>query len=57
MLENPEDVAQAIWKAVKHQRSDVLVGTTKLSKAAYQLFPALMKSIFRRVFGMKERHF
>ena len=57
VLENPEDVAQAIWKALKHQRSDVLVGTTKLSKAAYQLFPGLMKSIFRRVFGMRERHF
>ncbi|MBW4560442.1 MAG: SDR family oxidoreductase [Mojavia pulchra JT2-VF2] len=55
VLEKPEDVAQAIWSAVKYQRSEVLVGTAKLWTAAFHLFPSLMKSISRRVFGMKER--
>jgi len=27
LLEKPEDVAQAVWKAVKHRRKDVVVGT------------------------------
>ena len=55
VLEKAEDVAQAIWHAVKYQRSDVIVGTAKLWNTTFQLFPGLMKSILRRVFGMKER--
>ena len=55
VLEKPEDVAQAIWQAIKHQHSDVVVGSANLSKAAYDLFPGLMQSLFRRIFGMKER--
>ena len=54
ILETPEKVAQAIWDAVKHQRSEVLVGSAKVSKASYQLFPGLMQWIFRKTFGMKE---
>jgi short-subunit dehydrogenase len=55
ILEKPEDVAKSIWEAVKHQRSDVMVGTTNLWKAVYHLSPSLMQSVFRRVFGMEER--
>lgn len=55
VLEKPEDVAEAIWQAVKYQRTDVIVGTAKFSQAAYQLFPSLMQALFRRVFGMRER--
>ncbi len=55
VLEKPEDVAQAIWQAVKHKRSDVVVGTANLLKATYQLFPSLMQSMFRRLFGLNER--
>ncbi|MDZ8183584.1 MAG: SDR family oxidoreductase [Nostoc sp. ChiSLP02] len=54
VLETPEDVAKSIWSAVKDQRSEVLVGTTNLWHAIYNLSPSLMKSLFRRTFGMKE---
>ncbi len=54
ILEKPEDVAQAIWEAVKHQRSEVMVGSANLSKASYRLFPDLMQWVFRKTFGMKE---
>jgi short-subunit dehydrogenase len=50
VVEKPEDVAQAIWDAVNHQRSQVLVGSANLSQAAYRLFPGLMQWLFRRTF-------
>ncbi|GAA6623144.1 SDR family NAD(P)-dependent oxidoreductase [Scytonema sp. NUACC26] len=56
LLEKPEDVAKAIWQAVKYQQSDVLVGTAKFWTTAFHLFPGLMKSIVRQVFGMRERY-
>lgn len=55
VLETPEDVAKAIWNGVQHRGADVIVGTAKLWTAMFHLFPGLMKSISRRVFGMKER--
>jgi NADP-dependent 3-hydroxy acid dehydrogenase YdfG len=54
VLERPEDVAQAVWKAVEHQQSEVMVRSAKVSKAAYRLFPGLMEWIFRVTFGMKQ---
>jgi len=53
VIEKPEDVAEAVWEAVKHQREEVLVGSANLSKAAYGLFPGLMQSVFRR--GLKQQ--
>jgi short-subunit dehydrogenase len=50
VIEKPEDVAQAIWNAVKHRRSEVIVGSANLSRTAYQLFPSLMQWVFRRTF-------
>lgn len=54
IVEKPEDVAKAIWNAVKHQRSDVLVGSANVSNASYKLFPGLMQWIFRRTFALKD---
>ncbi|HEY9738659.1 MAG TPA: SDR family oxidoreductase [Trichocoleus sp.] len=54
ILETPEDVAAAVWKAVSKQRTDVIVGSAKLWTTSYHLLPVLMKPIFRRVFGMGE---
>jgi NAD(P)-dependent dehydrogenase (short-subunit alcohol dehydrogenase family) len=54
MLEEPEKVAQAIWGAVKHQRSDVMVGSAKVSNAAYKLLPGAMQSVFRKTFATEE---
>ncbi len=55
-LETPEDVANAIWKGVKHRKSDVLVGTAKLWTALYHTVPGLLNPVVRRVFGMSDRH-
>jgi short-subunit dehydrogenase len=54
MLEKPEKVAQAIWNAVRHKRSDVMVGSANLSNAAYKLFPGAMQSVFRKTFSTTE---
>jgi short-subunit dehydrogenase len=51
VVEKPEDVAQAIWDGVKHQRAEVMVGSANVSKAAYGLFPGLMQWVFRQTLG------
>lgn len=56
LLEKPEDVAQAIWEAVQHPKSEVMVGSANLSQASYRLFPNLMEWIFRKTFGNQEHH-
>jgi len=48
VIEKPEDVAKAIWDGVKHQRSEVMVGSANLSQAVYGLFPSLMQWVFRQ---------
>jgi short-subunit dehydrogenase len=53
VVEKPEDVAQAIWDAVEHQRSEVLVGSANVSNGAYRLFPGLMQLLFRQVLKQK----
>lgn len=53
VIEKPEDVAKAIWEAVKHQRSEVLVGSANVSKAAYNVFPGFMQWMFRQGFKQK----
>ena len=54
LLENPEDVAKAIWQAVKHPHSEIMVGSANVSQASYRLFPGLMDWIFKKIFGMKD---
>jgi NAD(P)-dependent dehydrogenase (short-subunit alcohol dehydrogenase family) len=56
LLETPEDVANAIWKGMKHHKPDVLVGTAKLWTTLYHTVPGLVNPIVRRVFGMSDRH-
>lgn len=53
VVEKPEDVAKAIWDAVKNQRSEVMVGSANASKAAYNLFPGFMQWMFRQ--GLKQK--
>lgn len=50
VVEKPEDVAKAIWEAVKHQRSEVLVGSAKLSAGISGIFPGLMQWLTRKTF-------
>lgn len=56
LLETPEDVANAIWKGVKHRKGDVLVGTAKLWTTLYHTVPGLANPVVRRIFGMSDRH-
>lgn len=53
VVEKPEDVAKAIWEAVRQQKEEVLVGSANLSKAAYGVFPGLMQWVFRK--GLKQQ--
>lgn len=54
VVEKPEDVAEAIWKAVKDKRDEALVGSAKLSAAAYRVSPGLMQRLFQKVFQHKD---
>jgi short-subunit dehydrogenase len=49
-IEKPKDVADAIWQAVKHKKSEVVVGSAKLSVASQKLFPGLTQWIARKTF-------
>lgn len=48
LASQPEDVAKAIWDAVKNQRSEVVVGTEAVIATTYQLFPNLMQWVMQR---------
>jgi short-subunit dehydrogenase len=50
VIEKPEDVANAIWNAVKNHKSEVFVGSANLSQAAYRLFPGLLQWASRQAF-------
>ncbi|MBW4649335.1 MAG: SDR family oxidoreductase [Kastovskya adunca ATA6-11-RM4] len=54
VIEKPDDVAEAIWDAVKHQRAEVVVGAANLSNVSYRLFPGFMQWVFRKTLGTKE---
>ncbi|MBN3962731.1 SDR family oxidoreductase [Nostoc sp. NMS8] len=53
VVEKPEDVANAIWDAVKNKKSKVMVGSANFSQALYRLFPGLIKWISRQ--GLKNQ--
>lgn len=48
VVEKPEDVAKAIWDAVKHKKSEVLVGSANIGATVNRLFPGLMQWFFRQ---------
>lgn len=54
VVEKPEDVAEAIWKAVAHKQMEVIVGSANLSVAANNMFPGLMRWLFRTTFKNKD---
>jgi len=53
VVEKPEDVANAIWDAVKNKKSEVMVGSANLSQSLYRLFPGLIKWVSRQ--GLKNQ--
>ncbi|HEY9850192.1 MAG TPA: SDR family oxidoreductase [Leptolyngbyaceae cyanobacterium] len=42
-VSKPEDIANAIWDAVKNKKAEVVVGITSLATESYRLFPSLMQ--------------
>lgn len=50
LVEKPEDVAKAIWETLQEKKSDVVVGSAKMSVASHNLFPNMMQWIFRKTF-------
>ncbi|PSB16193.1 SDR family NAD(P)-dependent oxidoreductase [Phormidesmis priestleyi ULC007] len=57
VVEKPDDVAKAIWDAVKHKRAETIVGSANLSIASNRLFPDLMQWVFRRTFKNKDQDY
>lgn len=53
VVEKPEDVANAIWDAVQHQKSEVMVGSANISQTFYRLFPGLLQWVSRQ--GLKNK--
>jgi short-subunit dehydrogenase len=55
VVEKPEDVADAVWQAVRHKKSEVVVGSANLSAATHGLFPRLTEWITRKTFQNKDK--
>jgi NADP-dependent 3-hydroxy acid dehydrogenase YdfG len=47
-ISQPEDIAKAIWDAVKNKRADVTVGSAFFVSEAYRLFPGLMQWVMAK---------
>ncbi|NDJ16198.1 SDR family NAD(P)-dependent oxidoreductase [Myxacorys almedinensis] len=55
VIEKPTDVAEAIWDAVQHKRTEVLVGSAKLSLFSNRLFPGLLQRVMQKTFKNKDK--
>ena len=47
LASKPEDVAQAIWDAVKHPQAEVVVGSAKVPTWLNRLFPSITQGILQ----------
>ena len=47
LTSQPEDVAQAIWQAVKHPQAEVVVGSAKIPTILHRLFPSIVTGIMK----------
>ncbi len=50
-VSQPEDIAQAIWDAVRHQKAEVVVGATFWATELYRLFPGVTQWAFQQATG------
>ncbi len=53
LVEKPEDVANAIWDAVKNHKYEVFVGSAQFLKTAEGFFPGLFQWTFQQIFKNK----
>jgi short-subunit dehydrogenase len=54
VVEKPEDVAKAIWDAVQHKRTEVIVGSANMSLVSSRVIPDFLQWIMRRTFKNKD---
>ncbi len=47
LASQPEDVAKAIWDAVKHPQAEVVVGSAKVPTFLHRLFPGITQGILQ----------
>ena len=47
LASQPEDVAKAIWNAVKHSQAEVIVGSAKIPAFLNRLFPSLTQGMMQ----------
>lgn len=57
VIEKPEDVAKAIWEAVQHKRTEVIVGSANASLISNRLIPDALQWIMRRTFKNKDQDY
>jgi short-subunit dehydrogenase len=57
VVEKPEDVAKAIWTAVKHHKTDVMVGSANASLLSSRLFPDFLQWVMRRTFKNSDKDY
>lgn len=57
VVEKPEDVAKAIWTAVKHRKTDVMVGSANMSLLSSRLFPGFLQWAMRRTFKNSDKDY
>lgn len=53
-IEKPEDVASAVWEALKHKESEHVVGTAKLMNGMHTVLPQFTQWMLRTVFKNKD---
>ena len=47
LASKPEDVAEAIWQAVKHPQAEVIVGSAKVPSFLHRLFPGITQGMLQ----------
>ncbi len=55
VVEKPEDVAKSIWDAVKNQKTEVVVGSAKLSLGVSSILPGVMQWITHKTFQNRDK--
>lgn len=50
LIEKPEEVANAVWTAVQHQKEKVFVGSAKVASTANAVAPQLVRWLTRKTF-------
>jgi short-subunit dehydrogenase len=54
VVEKPEDVAKAIWDAVQHKRTEVIVGSANMPLVSSRVIPDFLQWVMRRTFKNKD---